>query len=238
MKHFRLLFFCCAALLLLPFAAAEAVSAEDAAVHTISVQGNGAWSAAPDQASIAIGVTSYASTAVEAQQQNAAVAAAIQAKVKEFGINSNNIQTTGYTFYPVYSSQKNRTNEITGYTVNNTISVRVDDVKMVGTIIDASIACGANKINSIDFSVKSTEAIRENALQAAVKDARGKADTLAAAAGKQVVNVLSISETGTYIQNHRLSNIALAKDSLVAETPIEAGDINVSASVEIVFLME
>ena len=235
MKKLRLLFIVCA-IFLLP-QAALAATADNAAVHTVSVQGSAALAAAPDQASIAIGVTSNAATAAEAQQKNAAIATAIRDSLKEKGISTSDIQTQNYSFYPVYSEEKNHGNDIIGYTVDNTVSVTINDVKAVGDIIDTAIACGANKINSIDFTVKNTDQIQQNAIKAAVRDARKKADLLASAAGKHIINVLSIQENGTRIESRQFGQMLLNK-AAADSTPIEGGNVNVSASVQIEFIMD
>jgi Uncharacterized conserved protein len=230
--------FCLAALLLIPAGTVQAERGNESAVHTVSVQGSGSYSTAPDRASISIGVTSYADTAAEAQQQNAAIATAIRTKLESLGIDSNNIQTKDYSFYPVYSNDINHANEIKGYNADNTVYVTVDDVKILGEIIDGSIACGANKINAIDFTVKSPQKIQQKALQAAVRDAREKADILANAAGKRIKDVLSINESRTHIQSRSLENIAFSKVAADTRTPIESGDVDVQASVQIEFIMD
>ena len=113
----------------------------------------------------------------------------------------------------------------------------INDVKAVGDIIDTAIACGANKINSIDFTVKNTDQIQQNAIKAAVRDARKKADLLASAAGKHIINVLSIQENGTRIESRQFGQMMLNK-AAADSTPIEGGNVNVSASVQIEFIMD
>lgn len=228
--------FCLAAFCLLPAGTVQAEHVSETALHTVSVQGSGSYSTAPDRASISIGVSSYADSAAEAQQQNAVAAAAIRTKLESLGIDSNNIQTKDYSFYPVYNNDANHTNEIKGYNADNTVYVTVEDVQSLGEIIDASIACGANRINSIDFTVKAPQKLQQKAMQAAIRDAREKADILANAAGKRIVNVLSITENRTHIQSRSLENLAFAKAADV-RTPIEAGDVEVQASVQIEFIM-
>lgn len=221
---------------LFPLNLAHADAATADSLHTISVQGNASYSVAPDRASIAIGITNYAVTAKEAQAQNAAIATAVQNKLKELGITANNIQTRNYTFYPVYNNDSKHSNEIKGYTADNTVCITVDDTSKIGILIDDALEAGANKVNSVDFSLKNPQDLEQKALSAAVNNAREKADLLAAAAGKQVINVLSISETQAHIQSRSFENFAVAKLD-TPRTPIEAGDINMQASVQIEFVM-
>ena len=80
---------------------------------------------------------------------------------------------------------------------------------------------------------------RREALVEAVEDAKATAETLSKAAGVTITKILQLSPSFDYpVPVYR--DYALAKEAAPAAppTPIEPGDISISASVSIVFEIE
>ncbi len=213
----------------------QALAAEKTA-PILSVDGSGTASGTPDQAIVSIGVNNHAANASEAQTSNATRAAAIQSALLQLGIPANCIQTRNYSFQPTYSNIKNQENEITGYNVNNTVVVIVNDVNMVGSVIDTSLQQGANRIHSLDFSIRNMSKLRKEALQNAIHDARDKADILASGLGKHIVGIQTVSENVNSIQPRNFNMLMMAK-STGTSTPIAAGSMELTASVHIDFIL-
>ena len=221
------------ALFLMSCSAAFAAPQQEPPRPTPSVDGQGTGTAAPDMATVTIGVTTQGKDAAKAQNDNAWVSNQIQAAVRGLGIAEKDIQTRNYSFYPNYSTDKDRRNEVTGYTVNNSVIVVVRDIKLTGKVIDAALNNGANEINSLDFSASDTKAVRKVALLNAVQDARDKADIIAKGLGKRIVGIQNVSESTGYIETRRFGGnmlMAVAKD---AATPIAPGSLSLSANVHI-----
>lgn len=236
MKLFKVLYLLLAFCIVMPTGYASKTMDDYSRASTIIVEGSSSLSATPDQANIDIGVVTSAESAHAAEQENARIAAKIQKTLLALGIAQDKINTTRYTFYPVYSNEKNKSNEIIAYNVNNTVSVTINDLNKIGDTIDASINAGANSINSINFILKDNTAIKKQALQFAIKDAKEKAEIIAKSLDKRIVNVLAVSEGGTSIENRNFARYSLKAASYDnAVTPITPGNINVSASIEIVF---
>ncbi|MCQ1533115.1 MAG: SIMPL domain-containing protein [Mitsuokella jalaludinii] len=225
------------ALFLMSCSAAFAAPQQETPRPTLSVDGQGTGTAAPDMATVTIGVTTQGKDAAKAQNDNAWVSNQIQAAVRGLGIAEKDIQTRNYSFYPNYSTDKDRRNEVTGYTVNNSVIVVVRDIKLTGKVIDAALNNGANEINSLDFSASDTKAVRKVALLNAVQDARDKADIIAKGLGKRIVGIQNISESTGYIETRRFGGnmlMAVAKD---AATPIAPGSLSLTANVHIDFIL-
>ena len=223
------------ALFLMSCSAAFAAPQQETPRPTLSVDGQGTGTAAPDMATVTIGVTTQGKDAAKAQNDNAWVSNQIQAAVRGLGIAEKDIQTRNYSFYPNYSTDKDRRNEVTGYTVNNSVIVVVRDIKLTGKVIDAALNNGANEINSLDFSASDTKAVRKVALLNAVQDARDKADIIAKGLGKRIVGIQNVSES--YIETRRFGGnmlMAVAKD---AATPIAPGSLSLTANVHIDFIL-
>ena len=225
------------ALFLMSCSAAFAAPQQETPRPTLSVDGQGTGTATPDMATVTIGVTTQGKDAAKAQNDNAWVSNQIQAAVRGLGIAEKDIQTRNYSFYPNYSTDKDRRNEVTGYTVNNSVIVVVRDIKLTGKVIDAALNNGANEINSLDFSASDTKAVRKVALLNAVQDARDKADIIAKGLGKRIVSIQNVSESTGYIETRRFGGnmlMAVAKD---AATPIAPGSLSLTANVHIDFIL-
>lgn len=225
------------ALFLMSCSAAFAAPQQETPRPTLSIDGQGTGTAAPDMATVTIGVTTQGKDAAKAQNDNAWVSNQIQAAVRGLGIEEKDIQTRNYSFYPNYSTDKDHRNEVTGYTVNNSVIVVVRDIKLTGKVIDAALSNGANEINSLDFSASDTKAVREVALLNAIQDARDKADIIAKGLGKRIVGIQNVSESTGYIETRRFGGnmlMAVAKD---AATPIAPGSLSLTANVHIDFIL-
>lgn len=225
------------ALFLMSCSAAFAAPQQETPRPTLSVDGQGTGMAAPDMATVTIGVTTQGKDAAKAQNDNAWVSNQIQAAVRGLGIEEKDIQTRNYSFYPNYSTDKDHRNEVTGYTVNNSVIVVVRDIKLTGKVIDAALSNGANEINSLDFSASDTKAVRKVALLNAIQDARDKADIIAKGLGKRIVGIQNVSESTGYIETRRFGGnmlMAVAKD---AATPITPGSLSLTANVHIDFIL-
>lgn len=225
------------ALFLMSCSAAFAAPQQETPRPTLSIDGQGTGTAAPDMATVTIGVTTQGKDAAKAQNDNAWVSNQIQAAVRGLGIEEKDIQTRNYSFYPNYSTDKDHRNEVTGYTVNNSVIVVVRDIKLTGKVIDAALNNGANEINSLDFSASDTKAVRKVALLNAIQDARDKADIIAKGLGKRIVGIQNVSESTGYIETRRFGGnmlMAVAKD---AATPIAPGSLSLTANVHIDFIL-
>jgi uncharacterized protein len=89
------------------------------------------------------------------------------------------------------------------YQARNTVRVHVRDAARVGEIVDALTRAGATVASAFSFRVSDEAEARRAALEAAGKDARAKAQSLASAAGRQIGDATSITEevvatNGTY----------------------------------------
>lgn len=205
---------------------------------TLSVDGEGTGIAAPDRATITIGVTSQATDAGKAQNNNAWTTEQVNKALKALGIESKDIQTNNYSFHPNYRTSDSHRNEINGYTVNNSIIVIVRDIHKTGKVIDASLSAGANEIHSLDFTASDTQAVRKEALMKAVQDARNKADILAQGLGKRIIGIKTVSESTGYLESRRYDNAMLAAAKTAAATTIEPGSLSLTARVHIDYILE
>lgn len=191
---------------------------------SISVSAQGSTRVTPDRATIQIGVQTRGATAAAASAENARVAQRVIAAIKTVGIGAEQISTVNYSVNPEYRHIENRSPEITGYTVHNTVVVDVRQIEQVGRVIDASLGAGANMINSLDFYASNTEEARRAALAAAVQKARRDAEIIAQAAGGSLGGLAEAS-VGAYMIPMRRENVQMMRADVgaAAPTPVEPG---------------
>ena len=208
-------------------------AAED--MPLITVSGEGIVEVSPDRATISVGVVSREKDPAKVQAENAKIASEIIKSATALGVEKKNIRTGNYSFRAIYHNDQNRHRIFDGYEVNNTVTITVDDLNLVGKIIDAALSRGANSIESLQFGVRDKSALQAEALKIAVRDARSKAEVVAAGLGKNIIGVRSVSINSGSIQAPRFAKMAMVADesSNSFETPIEGGTLSCSASVHV-----
>ncbi|MCE5286798.1 MAG: SIMPL domain-containing protein [Pelosinus sp.] len=214
---------------------AEAAETKD--LSTITVQGASTLEVTPDQAVISIGITNSAPSVSAVQTANAKVASLVQEKLLDAGITKEKIRTTQYSISPIYTNATDNTKPptITGYQADNTISVTIDDITAIGTIIDTAAGAGANQISGIQFEKKDELKLKQTVLQNSVQEASAKAEALAKALNKQIVRVISVNENGVSVQSPSHNTRYEMSLKAVGATPIQPGCIQVHGTVTIVF---
>jgi uncharacterized protein len=161
----------------------------------IVVTGEGSVSVAPDYAAISAGVVSRAKTAGEAADANAKSMAAVISALTDAGVARNDIQTAQYSLAPVYASpQPGSEQKLTGFSVSNRLNVKVRDIGKTGAILDKLVAAGVTDVGNVEYLHANSSALLDQARQAAMADARRKAELYANAAGLTLGVVAFVSE--------------------------------------------
>lgn len=206
--------------------------------RTITVTGNGEVSAAPDHAVVRLGATAQAEDAAAAQTQVNEIMQKALSAIEKVSIPRKSIRTSGLTLSPIYASPKDRNNsteqKIIAYRAHNTIEVTVENIKLVGEVIDAGLKAGANRLEGVSFGLRDDLEERTTALTKAVDEARAKARTVARALDVPLGNVREVVEGGVHIL--RQERYAMARGMMAADamqTPVEPGEVRIQASVTI-----
>ena len=217
--------------------AAPVLAEEKGMDRTVTVSATGSISAAPDEATIATGVTSEAKTAREALTKNTEAMKQVIAELKSEGVDAKDIQTTQFNVEPVYVYPKEgQPPSVTGYRVNNMVGVRVRNLDKLGGVLDRLVTAGANQMNGISFDVSKAETLKDDARKTAMANAKRRADLLAQAAGADVGEVLQISEE-TSFQGPR--PVVFAKRAAMAESvPVERGEQELEARVTVTWRLK
>lgn len=205
-------------------------SAITATAPQISVTARGEVKVTPDRATIQISVQTKALTAALAASENAIKQKAVIDALKGLGLHDADISTIDYSVNPEQRYEPNKEPVIVGYTVTNTLSIEVASLKLVGPVIDASLAKGANMINSLQFSASNPDAARRSAIALAIDHAHGDAAAAAKAAGGSIGGLLEVTIGAYYVPPPRPFDMK-ARGAMVAaaeQTPINPGEQTIS----------
>jgi len=218
------------ALLLPVFAQAEHAAAPGA---TITVSGNATVTLKADYAQVTVGVSTKAPTVEEASQKNTAAIHAVISALTEAGVLEEDIATSNYSVNAEYDYSSMGGQRLTGYNVSNQLNVTIRDMEHIGATLDKATAAGANTIYNIQFLSTKADAAMDEATAYAVQDAMRRAQLLADAAGLQLGNIVSITDTvtgyGGMPRTYKSTMDSAAGNSILPD------DASVSASVTIVF---
>ena len=171
-------------------------------VPVITVTGSATLDAVPDQATVRIGILHQGGSAKEAQDEANKIVQATLTAIGKLGIPALSIQTTRLTISPMYSQPRPGSNEashITGYTASNVVTVALDNLTLIGPVVDAGLENGANQLEGVQFGLKNDGPVRELALRLAVAEAKGKAVAMAEALSVTLGPVQEVSESGSSV---------------------------------------
>ena len=198
----------------------------------IVVTGNGQVRSEPDMAFLSLGVVREALRAKDAMADSSRAVAKVMSTLDVAGIDTRDIQTSSVSLAPLWDrSDRNATPRVVGYIASNTLSVRVRDLDVLGGLLDDVLGSGANQMNGLSFALADRGPVEDRARALAVEDAIAKADVLVKAAGLSLGPIRRISEGGA----SRPATAQFRQESFAADVPIAAGEVNIQASVTIVF---
>jgi uncharacterized protein YggE len=215
-----------------------------APTRTVSFQGEGEVFAIPDIANISFSAQQDGATVAEAQKTVTTKINAAIAVLKSSGIADADIQTTDYSANPKYDVQPPcMTNycpyiasKIIGYTVNQTISVKVRDTNSSGALLDGLAKAGVTNISGPDFTIDDPNALQAQARAKAIDDAKAKAKVLADQLGVRLGSIVSFSESGQSPIYYAKTGGAMAMDSVAAPAPtLPVGQNKITSNVTITY---
>ena len=212
-------------------AAASAAAQPALEPNTITVSGQGLVSAPPDRAVLQLGVLTVAPTAAEALRRHEDDVARVLTRVRSFGIADRQIQIQALQLGENYGQSGPD-----GYRAFRIVSVTTDSLAAVPEIVAGVVESGANQLNGIDYTLSEPGRYRDRALDEAVRQARAKAERLAAAAGAGLGPVVAIQEQGIgLVQPYRggpMMDVAVEAVTVEAEPgAYSAGSSQVQATV-------
>jgi uncharacterized protein len=191
---------------------------------------------APDRAVVELAVENQAETARQATALNARAMQRVLSALRGLGVPEARIQTTRIELQPRYDRPRDQPPSVVGYQAANQVVVRLDDIDLVGGVVDAAVEAGANRVTGIRFEISDPDAAYHEALRLAVQRARAEAETVAAALGEALGPALRVSTGGMQLPPPQVRmEMARVQMDMAEATPVRPGEMEVHATVNITY---
>jgi uncharacterized protein YggE len=210
-----------------------------AATRTVTVQGVGHVSVVPDQLGFDLSVDLVRDDLNTALDDSNAAMRQVVDTLEAAGVADKDVQTTDLSMNPEYSHKRGEPTTFRGYRVSQTVSVVVEDLASAGDIVTAAVTSGGTgvRLDGLRLQVGDPEGALKPARTDAFEQARAKAEEYAADTGRDLGEVVKVSELAEKPQSYDTDyrEAASVADSSV---PIQAGQQDLTASVVVVFELE
>ncbi len=207
----------------------------------INVNGMGVVMADPDTAKINLSVETMGKTSEAAQKENNQIIQKVTAAMQGMGVTKEDIVTTYTSVYPQYNyDDATGKRTVMGYRSYTDLQVTTKDIDNAGKYIDAALKAGATGTGGVNFSVADQSMYYGQALQVAVKNAGKSAQSIAAAYGRPLGTVKSVTENSRNAYHVETSNMKMmvAEDAAAdtaGGTTISYGKIQITANISVTY---
>lgn len=211
--------------------------------HIITVTGSAEQKVAPNETYIYFTIETKAKDAKTAQTKNAETWDKLKLEFK----NKDYLkyQTEGYNVWPDTQWDEKLNKSITiGYIVRNSIKVTLTDLTQTGKTLDTIVTNDINNIDSISFGLSTAKQneIKQSLWKTAVDDAKTRAETVANAAGTELLATpksIVLNEYNYTPYPYRYDYAMSAKGAYdteqAANTEVTPQELNVSVSLTLVY---
>ncbi len=230
------------------FAHSYSRSVNPASFRSFSVSAQGKAVAVPDIAQFSLSVITEGGKDIGVlQTKNSEKMNKINAFLKSNGIGEKDMKTTQYAINPRYQyyncSEKGGVcppPDIVGYTINQSVQVKIHDFTKIGVVLSGGVANGANSVSQLVFTIDDPAKPENEARAEAVRKAHEKAEGLARAGGFTLGKLLSIEESGAGFPTPYFAlEGKYGRGGATAESPvIEPGSQEVSVTVILKYEMK
>jgi uncharacterized protein YggE len=206
-------------------------NAADNSKH-ITVTGVGTSTVTPDAVRFFASVSALAKSNKEALASASKSATAVRGALRDNGIAAKDIKTSSLTVYPEYNYTQDRGQELLGYRATQSFTVVIRKADNAGVVIDAAVSAGGDllQVNGIAPFLLNGAAATEKAREAAVADARARANSYAKYLGASLGRVISLTEVNAPVYNFPImAKRAAAEDA----TQIDLGETEVTVTVTV-----
>ncbi|MEI6280571.1 MAG: SIMPL domain-containing protein [bacterium] len=223
--------------------------------NTISFDGKGEVTAAPDLATVNFIIRENAKDVASAQTKATVKETAVLDFLDKSGIAKKDIKTENYNSNPTYSWRQGvcppvtdinspnyyctpGKNILTGYEVTENVSVKVHDLTKTGDIVKGIGDAGISEINGPDFSIEKEAALKAQARKIAIDEAKAKAGSLSKDLGVHLVRIVNFSENGNYpiMYGAKVMATADSAGSVPAQAPtLPTGETKITSNVTITY---
>jgi uncharacterized protein len=226
-----------AALLLAgPGASLPGQAAEPPETRLVTVSGRGEVRAAPDRATVTLGILARGPALEPARAEASRVVGALQGVARELRIAEADVRTTRLNVSPDYDfGDGKRARRLVGYVVQRQVVVELRDIERLGELLERGLNAGANLAGEPVLDSSRRAELEREALARAVADARANAAVIARALDCSVGSARGAVQGGAESpQPVPMQRLALAAAAAAPDT-YQPGELTFAASVTVRF---
>jgi len=234
-----------------------------APARTLTVSAQGKTTAAPDLAEVSFSVVSQGKDPDALNADNNQAMTAVIDFVKSLNIASSDIATTNYDLEPNYTTNTVTTpiepvsvgaslvpvapvtpvrttssSTISGYTLTQTVQVKIHDFTNIAKLLGGLPPLGINQISGVTFTFNDPDSVLAVARADAMTKAKAKAAAMAGEAGVSLGEIVNVQEYGN-VPVQPMYNVAEPMAAMSAEAAvsptIEPGTQDITDQVTIVY---
>ena len=152
---------------------------------------------------------------------------------ENLGIKKQNLRTTNINIFPEYTYVPKTGKRIfDGYRINRDITVNLQNLTLLGQLIEGAINLGVNNINPPMFSSKNASGVNIKLHTLAMEDARNKAIALATSVNATIGRAIDANAVPISFQPRPTEMRMLSADqAIMNEQNYEVGEITHQLSI-------
>lgn len=204
-------------------------------VRTITIESEGNIRAVPDIAKVNMGAQTIGETVALAQEENTALVDSLLLRLKQLGIDREDIQTNGYNIFPRYTYDEEEGQVLEGYEVNQQLSIKIRNLNKIQDVFSLAGEVGANNVEGLTFTIDDPDIYYDDARNEAVNKLNEKTETLAQTLGVRFIRIVEYDEfEGGLIRE----GVAPLERAIPQGGSIEEGSMDIKLGIRVVFEIE
>jgi len=202
-------------------------------ISSVTVQGHGSITMPPDQATLRFSISDKGRNLEMIKNKVGSVTSRFLEFAENMNIKKKNLRTTNINIFPEYTYVPKTGKRIfDGYKINRDITVILENITLLGQLIEGAINLGVNNINPPMFSSKNASGVNIKLHTLAMEDAKNKAIALATSTNATIGRAIDVNAVPISFQPRPTEMRMLRSDAAIMnEQNYEVGEITHQLSI-------
>ena len=202
-------------------------------ISSVTVQGHGSITMPPDQATLRFSISDKGRNLEMIKNKVGNVTSGFLEFAENLNIKKKNLRTTNINIFPEYTYiPKTGKRIFDGYKINRDITVNLENLTLLGQLMEGAINLGVNNINPPMFSSKNASRVNIKLHTLAMEDAKNKAIALATSTNATIGRAIDVNAVPISFQLRPTEMRMLRSDAeIMNEQNYEVGEITHQLSI-------
>jgi len=199
----------------------------------VTVMGEGTVKVVPDEVTIHVSVETQGKKALDVKTENDRSVDAVVQFLKKSGIDSKDVQTQQVRLNKNYDYNT----KTYSYNATQSITILLKNIASYDKIIAGLMDSGINRIDGINFGSSKMEALKSEARQNAIRDAKMKATEYSGVLNQTIGKAVQITELGQTppMPLQRYKVMSMAEGDLGGGETLAVGEMTIKAQINVSF---